>query len=151
MSEGPTPFITILSPLAGIPILFGLFFGLFGCAEIIAAAYGIDLASLFPSLPTDLNVGAPLILFGSAVFALVFMGKLFGFGPSNEDESEGQERSGEPFSRWQRWVIHFCLLLMLLALLTLPFWLELSYPEAFVVGGVLFAWFAYKKLSVAAH
>ncbi len=107
-----TPFVTILSPLAAIPILIALIIGLLGCAEIIAGAYGIDLAFLFPSLHTDLNVGAPIILFAASVFALVFINQLFGLKPKDSDAT----------SSWRYWFIHFSLLMMLIALAALPYW-----------------------------
>jgi len=41
-------FVTILTPLTALPIIFGLFIGVWGCLTIIAGAYGLDLTTAVP-------------------------------------------------------------------------------------------------------
>jgi len=141
MSE--TPFVTILTPLTALPIIFGLVMGVEGCLMIIANAYEIDLSSKVPWMNVDLVIGAPLLLFGVAVFASV---RGLQLRKARAAISENNEAVGSPFN-WD--VISLlertCWIGALLGLATIPYWLELPLPEVCVIGIALLVWFAWQR------
>ncbi len=143
-----TPVHTNLIRLAAIPIVVALVIGLLGCATIILQVYGIDLLALLPFLPKDFAAGAPLILFGSAMMGLTVTRQAFENAPPGDGEPGVPDTGARPFTPSQKRFILFWLFIMLLALMTLPYWLGRSYPELFVLGGIIFAIVAYIKLSV---
>ncbi len=142
MFNSATPFVTILSPIVAIPIILGVLVGLFGCAEIVAGAYGFDLAAAFPLLHIENNIAAPIILFGATLFAMAFMAKAIGWlPPAGDPQSWGYKT--------KKAMLNCCLILILISILSVPYWWHFPAPEAFVVTFAIIAWFGYKKLSIS--
>lgn len=119
-----TPFVTLLTPLTAIPILLGLFIGAWGCLTIIANAHGLDLAAAVQWIHIDWRggVSAPLILLGSAVFAIA-RGRLV---------------------RWHKAWEYVSLAAVALALATMSYWLELPLPWLPAILAVVLTWFGWR-------
>lgn len=133
-------FVTLLTPLTALPILFGLALGLWGCLLIVTGAYGLDLEAAVPLIHTQPGeIGAPLILFGVAVFALA-RGHQYRKGSVS-----GEEETPPQFGPLG-WLEHICLAGAGLGLVALPYWLSLPVPEIWAVAGVVLAWFGWRRM-----
>ena len=118
-----TPFATILTPLSYIPVLFGMIIGGWGCLTIILRTYGLDLGKAVPWVSGgEGNIAAPLLLLGVAAFG--FVQGAITRNRQTVKPDENRTRFG-PLG----WLERLALLAMILALLTVPFWLQLSTPE----------------------
>jgi len=142
MSE--TPFVTIWTPLTALPIIFGLIMGVEGCVMIIANAYEIDLSGKEPWMNVDLVIGEPLLLFGVAVFASV---RGLQLRKAQASVSENNEAVGSPFN-WDAISLleRACWIGALLGLATVPYWLELPFPEVYIIGLALLVWLGWQRL-----
>lgn len=135
-----TTFVTLLTPLTALPIILGLIIGVWGCLMIITGAYGVDLSTAVPWVQIDSASGAPLLLFGVAVFALM-RGQKLRHPPATSDH-ETVNTFG-PLS----WLERVCLASVGLGSVAIPYWLAFPMPEAWVIGGGLLAWIGWRKLS----
>lgn len=134
-----TPFVTLFTPLTALPIILGLFLGIWGCVKIIAAAYGLDLVNVAPWVHSEEAIGAPLILFGVAVFAIL-RGQMMRSSRTTGDSETIQVF--DPLS----WLERACLVSVGFGFLALPYWLALPVPEGWLIGGGLLAWFGWRKM-----
>lgn len=134
-------FVTLLTPLTALPILFGLVFGIWGCLSIVTGAYGLDLEAAVPLIHSEPGeTGAPLILFGVAAFALA-RGHQIRKGP------EPQANETPPQFGPLGWLERICLMGASLGLIALPYWLGLPVPEIWAVAGGVLAWIGWRKVT----
>lgn len=134
-------FVTILTPLTALPLLFGVVLGVWGCLSVITAAYGLDLEAAVPLIHTEPGeIGAPLILFGVAVFALARGHQIRKEPGSEEDETPPQFG---PLG----WLERICLAGAGLGLIALPYWLALPAPEIWAIAGAALAWFGWRRMT----
>ena len=122
------PFVTILTPLTYIPVLFGIFIGGWECLAIVLRRYGLDLESAVPWVSAvEGNVEGPILLAGVATFGFV-QGAIIRNRQTLKPE-ESKPRFG-PLG----WLERLAVLAMTLALVSVPFWLQVSLPEIWAVA-----------------
>jgi len=132
-------FITILTPLSYIPVLFGIFIGGWGCLTIILRRYGLDLETAVPWVSGgEGNVEGPILLAGVAAF-----GFIQGAITRNKQAQKPDEKRDHfgPLGKLER----IAVLAMTLALVTVPYWLKLPMPEIGVVAIGFIIWMIWSR------
>lgn len=135
-----TPFVTVLTPLSYIPVLFGIFVGGWGCLTIILRSYGLNLETAVPWLSGELNLAAPLLLLGVSAFGFV-QGAIIRKRNSSTDEATRQ--SFGPLG----WLERVSIIAALFALITLPYWLQAPFPEIWAAAIAVLAWITWRRFA----
>lgn len=135
-----TPFATILTPLSYLPVIFGMFIGVWGCLTIVLRTYGLDLETAVPLISGDSNLAAPILLLGVAVFGFI-QGAIIRNRISANDDTV--TKTFGPFG----WFERLSILMALFALMTIPYWYQAPLPEVWVVVIGVLAWFLWRRQS----
>ncbi len=136
MSEAP--FANVASPLTAVPLLVGLFIGLWSCLAVVSGHYGLDLAAAFPGVHVEPGYWGPLILLGVAVFAF-FRGQKM-----RDVDAQGgtrEARTFRPFSLVEK----LCFGGAAIGIVTLPYWLAAPAVEVWAAGLLLLLAVVFKK------
>jgi hypothetical protein len=137
-------FITILTPLTAVPILFGLLIGVWECLNVISRYYGLNLETSAPWLHVSMgSVGAPILLLIVAAFALARGIKL-----REDPDADPTKRPPRlsPLSLLER----ASLAGVGLGLVTVPYLYAFPIPEVWAIAAAVLAWLAWRKWLFAA-